>query len=255
MRVDVPLDMSEVSLRDRHVVRQFQVWLVSHQYSLAFSVATFALAIANQPVVIVARRVCVAQSVDQRLLHKICDDEDQKGHAVRVVLAEAEPLGKLGAELGPPRVASDNLKSAARLSESGGAADGMCGLCSTVRHACLRITLRERHQLCHLGSERVHADDALESPRVGVEQMREGLEYFDLLGAHQRLADGVDEPSSGARLQQSEQRSRAPSLQGKIKGESPALQLQGEGSYSCESLNDGPCSDGSWCAAEFRVQS
>ena len=104
--------MSEVSLRDRHVVRQFQVWLVSHQYSLAFSVATFALAVANQPVVIVARRVFVAQSVDQRLLHKICDDEDQKGHAVRVVLAEAEPLGKLGAKSGPLRVIFDKALNA-----------------------------------------------------------------------------------------------------------------------------------------------
>ena len=51
----------------------------------------------------------VAQPVDQRLLHTVLDDEDQEGHAVRVVLAEAEPLRKLGTKLGPPRVIFDEL--------------------------------------------------------------------------------------------------------------------------------------------------
>ena len=52
--------------------------------------------------------------------------------------------------------------------------------------ACLQTAFREWHPLCHLTDERVHADDALESPWVGVEQMREGLEDPALRGAYQR---------------------------------------------------------------------
>ena len=88
----------------------------------------------------------------------------------------------------------------------------------TYRVRCLQTAFEEWHQLCHLGGKRVHADDALEPPRVGVEQVREGLEDLALRGAHQRLGESIGaEPSGRTWLQQSEQRSRAPSSQGKIK--------------------------------------
>ena len=52
----------------------------------------------------------VAQLVDLLLLHTVRNDKDQEGQAVRVVLAQAEPLGKLGAKAVPPRVVFDKLK-------------------------------------------------------------------------------------------------------------------------------------------------
>ena len=43
------------------------------------------------------------------LLDTVREDENQERHAIRKVFAETEPLGKLGAELGPPRVVLDDL--------------------------------------------------------------------------------------------------------------------------------------------------
>ena len=91
------------------------------------------------------------------------------------------------------------------------------------RVRCLQTAFGEWHQLCHLGCERVHADDALEPPRVWVEQVRERLEDFDLFGAYQRLEGTIDEPSLRTRLQQSKQWSEASALQGQIKGKIPVL--------------------------------
>ena len=95
----------------------------------------------------------------------------------------------------------------------------------THRVTCLRIAFRERHQLCHLGGKRVHADDALEPPRVWVELVREGLEDLDFLGANQRLAEDIDisEPSGRARLQQSEEQNGASTLHGQAQGKVPFL--------------------------------
>ena len=63
----------------------------------------------NQPILAV-RRMPEVQPVDQRLLHKVRNDKDQEGHAVRVVLAKAEPLGKLGTKLEPLRVVCNKLE-------------------------------------------------------------------------------------------------------------------------------------------------
>ena len=116
--------------------------------------------------------MCVAQPVDQRLLLTILDDEDQEGHAVRVVLAKAEPLRKLGAEVGPPRVIFDKLKRRGKVLVSCVLSQASVGLRPTPHlhsQACLQTDSRDWHPLCHLGDESVHADDALEPPRVGVE--------------------------------------------------------------------------------------
>ena len=84
--------------------------------------------------------------------------------------------------------------------------------------ACRWIDFREWHPLRHLGYESVHADDALEPPRVGVEQMREGLEYSNLRGAYQRTLWLVEVFNPTARwLQQSEQRNRMSHFHGQIK--------------------------------------
>ena len=93
------------------------------------------------------------------------------------------------------------------------------------RKARLQTAFREWHQLCHLGGKRVHADDALEPPRVWVELVRKGLEDLDFLGANQRLAKDIDisEPSGRARLQQSEEQNRASTLQGQAQGKVPFL--------------------------------
>ena len=63
----------------------------------------------NQPVLVTKRRVREAHPIDHRLLHTVCDDQDQEGHAVRVVLAKAEPLGKLGAKLEPLLAVCNNV--------------------------------------------------------------------------------------------------------------------------------------------------
>ena len=95
--------MAEVGLHDRHVVGQLQALVRISRDGLAST-----LAIVNKPVVIAAQRVQEVQLVDYRLLHKVIDDEDQEGHAVRVVLTKAEPLGKLGAKLEPLLVVCNN---------------------------------------------------------------------------------------------------------------------------------------------------
>jgi hypothetical protein len=50
-----------------------------------------------------------AELVDLLLLRVVRNDEDQEGNAVRVVLAQAEPLGKLRTKADPPRVVFDKL--------------------------------------------------------------------------------------------------------------------------------------------------
>ena len=90
-----------------------------------------------------------------------------------------------------------------------------------MRKARLQTAFREWHQLCHLGGKCIHADDALEPPRVWVEMVREGLEALDFTCANQRLAEFIDisEPSGRTRLQQSEEpTSRASALQGQTQG-------------------------------------
>ena len=52
--------------------------------------------------------------------------------------------------------------------------------------ACLRAAFREWHPLCHLSDEGVDANDALEPPRVGVEQIRKGFEDSALRDTYQR---------------------------------------------------------------------
>ena len=95
--------MAEVGLHNRHAVWQLQALVrVSRRVASV-------LAVVNKPV-ITAQRVRAAQPIDQLLLHKVCDCEDQEGHAVRVVLAKAEPLGKLGAKLEPLLVICNKLK-------------------------------------------------------------------------------------------------------------------------------------------------
>lgn len=97
--------MAEVRLHDRHVHGKFQVSVINvGRNGLIFALAAFVLAIVNQSVRVVAQRVRFAQPVDQRLLNTVHDDENQERNAVRVVLAEAKPLGNLGAEVNPPRV-------------------------------------------------------------------------------------------------------------------------------------------------------
>ena len=91
------------------------------------------------------------------------------------------------------------------------------------RDACLHIAFREWHLLRYLGGERVHADDALEPPRVRIEQVRERLEYLALRGAHQRAIGRLEAfaaitPSGITRLSQSEERSRTSAVQRQIKG-------------------------------------
>ena len=100
-----------------------------------------------------------------------------------------------------------------------------------MRKARLQTAFREWHQLCHLGGKRIHADDALEPPRVWVELVREGLEDLDLLGADQRLVEAIDisEPSGRTRLQQSEEPTRASALQGQTQGTIIFLQRGGRG--------------------------
>ena len=97
------------------------------------------------------------------------------------------------------------------------------------RKARLQTAFREWHQLCHLGGKRIHADDALEPPRVWVEVVREGLEALDFTCANQRLAEDIDisEPSGRTRLQQSEEPTRASALQGQIQGYEAVLQWGG----------------------------
>ena len=101
----------------------------------------------------------------------------------------------------------------------------------TYRVTYLQIAFRDWHQLRHLGGERVHADDAFEPSRVWVEQVREALEDFDLLGADQRLVEAIDisEPSGRTRLQQSEEPTRASALQGQTQGTIIFLQRGGRG--------------------------
>ena len=90
----------------------------------------------------------------------------------------------------------------------------------TSMHACRWVDFGEWHFLCNLGGERIHADDALEPPRVGVEQRREGLEDSNLRGAYQRRFWLVEIFTPSARwLQQSEQRNRTSSFHGQIKGQ------------------------------------
>jgi len=83
VRVDIPLNVLEVGLHDRHVLGQFQVVV---RVSLA------SVVVVNEAVV-AARRVFAPLQVDQLLLHTVLDDEDQERHAVREDIAETEPLG------------------------------------------------------------------------------------------------------------------------------------------------------------------
>ena len=91
VRVNVPLDVAEVGLHDRHVVFQLQALV-------QVSLQTFGRLFVIYQTILAAGRVQGVQLVDNFLLHKVSDEEDQKRHAVRIVLAEADPLGKLGAE-------------------------------------------------------------------------------------------------------------------------------------------------------------
>ena len=96
-------------------------------------------------------------------------------------------------------------------------------------NVCLQTAFREWSPLCHLSDKGVHADDALEPPRVGVEQMREGLKDSALCGAHQRTiglleAFAAIAPNGCTRLQQREDRGRTSVVQGQIKRQIPALQ-------------------------------
>ena len=101
----------------------------------------------------------------------------------------------------------------------------------TYRVRCLQTAFGEWHQLCHLGGKRIHADDALEPPRVWIEMVREGLEDLDFICANQRLAEDIDisEPSGRTRLQQSEEPTRASALQGQTQGTIIFLQRGGRG--------------------------
>ena len=97
---------------------------------------------------------------------------------------------------------------------------------------CLVIAFREWNQLCHLSDKGVHADDALEPPRVGVEQMREGGEDAALRSAYQRTvrllkAFAAIEPSCRTRLQQRDERKGTSAFQGQVIGQLPVLQLEG----------------------------
>ena len=93
----------------------------------------------------------------------------------------------------------------------------------TYRVACL--ALRERHPICHLGGECVHADDAFEPSRIGVEQMRQGLKDSALSGAHQRTVRllGAFAPGSRTRLQQPKKLGRTSDFKGQVVGQSPVL--------------------------------
>eukprot|EP00964_Phaeocystis_antarctica_P070481 scaffold42929_cov69-Phaeocystis_antarctica.AAC.10 len=132
VRVNVPLDVLEVGLHDRHVVVQFLSLSRCIRLGCLFSTLT----VVNQPILVATRRVREAQPIDQRLLHTVRDDEDQEGHAVRVVLAQAEPLGKLGAKAGPPRVVFDKLKSEpAERKLSSASTEALCTALCTITHA------------------------------------------------------------------------------------------------------------------------
>ena len=116
VRVNVTLDMAEVSLNDRHIVSQFQATRIvrasrrNGRFRALSRVAGFPPAVVNQLVAMFERRMASAQPVDHLLLHEVRDHEDQEGHAVRVALAQAEPLGKLGSEQDPLLVVSDSLE-------------------------------------------------------------------------------------------------------------------------------------------------
>ena len=117
VRVNIPFDMAEVSLYNRHVIRQFQAFVrVSRRrigrFQVFSRVAGFAPAVVNQLVgTILVGRVVSAQPVDLVFLHEVRDQEDQKRHPVWVAFAEAKPLDKLGSEHDPLIVVSDSLDS------------------------------------------------------------------------------------------------------------------------------------------------
>ena len=104
VRVNIPLDVTEVGLHNRHVVFQLQVLV---HISLQATLGRFVM---HEPVITVGR-VLGLQPVNLRLLHKVIDEKNQKGHAVRVELAEADPLGKLCAKPVPIRVFVDCLQT------------------------------------------------------------------------------------------------------------------------------------------------
>ena len=84
---------------------------------------------------------------------------------------------------------------------------------------CLVIAFREWNQLCHLSDKGVHADDALEPPRVGIEEIREGLKNLALRGTYKRTVRLLEafvfiEPSGRTWLQQRQERSRTFNFQG-----------------------------------------
>ena len=89
-------------------------------------------------------------------------------------------------------------------------------------HTCLPIAFQKGHPPCHLGSERVHADDLLEAPRVGIEQMREGREDLALRGSYQRLADWVEALVPSGRSEERRVIEVSP-FQGQIIGQLPIL--------------------------------
>ena len=112
-------------------------------------------------------------------------------------------------------------------------------------NVCLQTAFREWRPLCHLSDKGVHADDALEPPRVGVEQMREGGEDAALRSAYQRTvrllkAFAAIEPSCRTRLQQRDERKGTSAFQGQVIGQLPVLQLGGRAMW---------CAYYMWCAS------
>ena len=82
VRVNIPFDMAEVGLDDRHVVGQYQAFVRVNRrrigrFQVQNCVTVFAPTVVNQLVgTILVGRVVFAQPVDHLLLHEVCDHED-----------------------------------------------------------------------------------------------------------------------------------------------------------------------------------
>ena len=64
------------------------------------------------------------QLIHRLFLVTVRDNKDQEGHAVWVVLAQAEPFDKLWEELGPPWVVHNHLQQAKGLQNEAGSCAG-----------------------------------------------------------------------------------------------------------------------------------